>query len=209
MVRTFDIEAKFIVSLIPDGGGNGAWVGTEDHGVYHYDGNAEADKQWKQYKNEPGDPNGYALALDKQGRLWVGTLNHGVSVFNGETWKTYDVIDGPLGERIFDIQVCSVDGDVWIASSGGITRYRTKTDSWKHYTRACGLPEDQASSLAFLRNGDLIIGTQCHGLVLMGRSAQGEYTIASYIGGLMRPTLSLLIQVPSLQDAINLYEKYY
>jgi len=33
-----------------------------------------------------GDDNGYAIACDKLGRIWVGHLNHGVSVYNGKQW---------------------------------------------------------------------------------------------------------------------------
>jgi ligand-binding sensor domain-containing protein len=51
-------------------------------------------------------------------------LNTGVSVFNGKDWKNYDVVDGPIGERIFDIKICPKDSDVWIATSAGISRYK-------------------------------------------------------------------------------------
>jgi hypothetical protein len=85
----FDISAKFIVSMIHDGAG-GVWIGTEDHGLYHYDPNANDGKPWRQFavKDGLGDNNAYALALDRLGRIWVGHLNHGVSVFNGRQWKT-------------------------------------------------------------------------------------------------------------------------
>jgi ligand-binding sensor domain-containing protein len=82
-----------------------------------------------------GDNNGYALAIDKLGRLWVGHLNTRVSVFNGKDWKNYDVVDGPIGERIFDIKICPKDGDVWIATSAGITRYKIDSDTWEHLIR--------------------------------------------------------------------------
>jgi hypothetical protein len=97
-------------------------------------------------------------------------LNSGVSVFNGERWKNYDVVDGPIGERVFDIQTCPIDGDVWIATSAGITRYKLNADEWEHFTREDGLLEDQASSLAFKKDGTLIVGTQCHGIAVFNRS---------------------------------------
>ncbi len=65
-------------------------------------------------KDGLGDDYGYALACDDQNRIWVGHLNHGVSVFNGQKWQTYEVVgglsrpdtlNGPLGERIFKIAV--------------------------------------------------------------------------------------------------------
>jgi len=129
--------------MIEDGNG-GTFVGTEDHGVYHYDN--EGKVQQFTDKNGQGDSNAYALAIDKLGRLWAGNLNTGVSVYNGETWRNYDVIDGPIGERTFDIQTCPIDGDVWIATSMGITRYKIDADEWEHFTREDGLLEDQAAS---------------------------------------------------------------
>jgi hypothetical protein len=95
------LNAKFIVALINDGE-NGAWIGTEDEGIFHCDSNNKISQFTT--KNGLGDNNGYALAIDKLGRLWVGHLNTGVSVFNGKDWKNYDVVDGPIGERIFDIK---------------------------------------------------------------------------------------------------------
>ncbi|MDR3109682.1 MAG: hypothetical protein LBU65_08350, partial [Planctomycetaceae bacterium] len=170
-VARLNIKASFITTMISDGDG-GVFVGTEDYGVYHYDSTGNS-KQFTR-KDGLGDDNAYALAIDKVGRLWVGHLNSGVSVFNGERWKNYDVVDGPIGERIFDIQTCPTDGDVWIATSAGITRYKINADEWEHFTREDGLLEDQASSLAFKKDGTLIVGTQCHGIAVFNRSG-GNY----------------------------------
>ncbi|MDR3109781.1 MAG: hypothetical protein LBU65_08850 [Planctomycetaceae bacterium] len=168
-VERLEIKAPFIVSMISDGNG-GVFVGTEDNGVYHYD------NALKQYtiKDGLGDNNAYALVIDKLGRLWVGHVNRGVAVFNGEKWKKYDVLHGLIGDRVFDIQTCPVDGDVWIATSAGITRYKVDSDSWEYITRDDGLPEDQVSSIAFKKDGTLIVGTQCHGIAVFNRSG-GNY----------------------------------
>ncbi|MCX7048552.1 MAG: hypothetical protein NTX50_24085 [Candidatus Sumerlaeota bacterium] len=248
---------KFIVCMTRDDKGC-VWGGTEDDGVFRFDPEAAAGKEWTQFtrvktggKAEPstmgavmrepgdsalGDDNAYAIACDKLGRIWVGTLNHGVSVYNGESWRTYDRLDGPLGERIFDIAVCPTNGDVWIASSLGLARYsasavsssqfsvsgsndgdkekpspsgsaamktenrKPKTENyelgrWRYYIRAAEatsldkyppsltahqtanliecLPEDQCSSLAFDKDGNLYVGTQCHGLAIA--SAKDDY----------------------------------
>ncbi|MDR2644167.1 MAG: hypothetical protein LBC74_15400 [Planctomycetaceae bacterium] len=170
--RIAGIDAKFIVALISDGGG-GAWIGTEDEGVFHYNSNGKVIQYTT--KNGLGDSNAYALTIDKLGRLWVGHLNSGVSVFNGKDWRNYDIVDGPIGERIFDIEICSKDGDVWMATSAGITRYKIDTDQWEHFTRENGLLEDQVSALAFKFDGTLIVGTQCHGLSIFTRNSNGNY----------------------------------
>ena len=111
---------NFIMALARDLDGN-VWVGTEDKGVLRGTPNGE----WTQFTTQDGlgDDNGYAICCDRLGRVWVGQLNHGVAVFNGETWKTYDVLDGPLGERVFDIACCPTDGDVWLATSAGLSCY--------------------------------------------------------------------------------------
>ncbi|MDR1924712.1 MAG: hypothetical protein LBQ66_10075, partial [Planctomycetaceae bacterium] len=167
------MNARFIVALISDGD-NGAWVGTEDEGVFH----CQVDGKVSQFttKNGLGDNNGYALAIDKLGRLWVGHLNTGVSVFNGKDWKNYDVVDGPIGERIFDIKICPLDGDVWIATSAGLTRYRVFFDDWQHITRYDGLLEDQVSSLAFDYDGNMFVGMRSHGIAIFERRFDGVYS---------------------------------
>lgn len=170
---------NFIVALARDHDGN-VWVGTEDKGVLRGTPNGE----WTQFTTQDGlgDDNGYAICCDRLGRVWVGQLNHGVAVFNGETWKTYDVLDGPLGERVFDIACCPTDGDVWMATSLGLARYSESSTQegqgqeelsasrphkpWRYYTRAEGLPSDQMNSLAFGSDGTLFVGTQCDGLVI-------------------------------------------
>ena len=169
----------FIVSLARDLAGN-VWVGTEDQGVFRYNSAAAPDQPWRQFttKDGLGDNNAYALACDKLGRVWAGQLNHGVAVFNGEKWRTYDVPDGPLGERVFRIACCPTDGDVWIATSAGLCRYSERaaasspnnpplvTGQWRYYTRAEGLPSDQLSALAFDPEGNLYAGTQCDGIAI-------------------------------------------
>ena len=172
---------NFIVALAQDLQGN-IWVGTEDKGVFRYEPKAPG-KQWTQFnsKNGLGDDNAYAIACDKLGRVWVGTLNHGVSVFNGKDWKNYDVLDGPIGERIFAIATCPTDGDVWMATSAGVTRYSLKNDTWNYYTRSDGLPEDQANAIAFDPQGNIYVGTQCQGIAIA--QASSEYKKWAVVGG--------------------------
>jgi len=169
-----DIQGRFILSLATDTTGR-IWVGTEDQGIWRYDGEAPNARRWTHFTTQEGlgDDNAYALAVDKQGRVWAGHLNHGVSVWNGRAWKNYGVLDGPLGERIFDIAVCPTDGDVWLATSSGLARYRVGRDDWLYYTTADGLPSNQTGALAFDHNGNLYAGTQCDGIALA--SAAGEY----------------------------------
>jgi hypothetical protein len=96
---------------------NNLWVGEEtgdaSGGLYRF---SAADGLWQRFttKDGLGDDSIYALACDLQGRVWIGHLNHGITVFNGQKFQNYEVVaglskpdtlNGPLGERIFRIAV--------------------------------------------------------------------------------------------------------
>ena len=235
---------QFVMSAATDSRGN-QWFGCEDSGVFCY---SPATSKWRQFttKDGLGDDNAYALAVDHLGRIWVGHLNHGLSVYvpspskqepglETGTWKNYEVVAGlsrpdtlagPLGERIFDIAVAPYvvralarppvepalagpqvvptsvgSGDVWIATSAGLARYSTNNDAatspalspsptpalsfesghWSYYTRANGLPSDQAQSLAFDPDGTLYVGTQCDGIAIA--SPKDNYTTWRTVNG--------------------------
>ncbi|HWB59648.1 MAG TPA: hypothetical protein VG733_09150, partial [Chthoniobacteraceae bacterium] len=144
---------------------NNIWAGTEGKGLWRYDVNK---KTWSHVTVDDGlgDDNIYALAVDKLGRVWAGHLNHGVSVFNGEKWKNYGVMEGPLGARVFAIATCPADGDVWIATDCGVARYSLEKDDWDYYTRASGLPSNQARAIAFDSKGNVYLGMQCDGVAI-------------------------------------------
>ncbi len=158
-------QGDFIVSLAADRLG-GVWVGTEDEGVWHYNPLAPANNRWRQFtvKDGLGDNHAYSVVVDAVGRVWVGHLNHGVSVWNGQQWRNYNVLQGPLGERVFAMAVSPNDGDVWMATNAGLSRYSMRRNAWTHLTRAHGLPALGATCLAFDQNGTLFVGTQCDGI---------------------------------------------
>jgi hypothetical protein len=144
------------------------WVGIEDFGVWKCTLDNRGEQQWRQFtvKDGLGDNNAYAVAGDHQGRVWVGHRNHGVSVWNGQNWKNYGPLEGPLGERVFDIAVCPTDGDVWIATNVGLSRYSDQNNSWSYFSRADGMVSDQINAIAFDTAGNLYCGTQESGVAI-------------------------------------------
>ena len=165
------LPATFITAMAADASGN-VWLATEDEGICRMD---TASNDWKQFKSKAGtgDDTFYAVAVDRLGRVWCGSLNHGVSVYNGRSWRVYGLDTGPLGARVFDIRCSPVDGDVWMATSAGLARYRITSCAWSYYTRLDGLPTDQVQSLVFNRQGDVIAGLQCGGIAI-ARAAEGH-----------------------------------
>jgi two component regulator with propeller domain len=172
-------QGHFPVSIAASESGE-VWVGTEGNGIWRY---SPARKTWTGYttKDGLGDDDVYAVAVDQLGRVWAGHLNHGVSVFNGGKWKSYTSFDGPLGDRVFAIATCPTDGDVWIATDCGVTRYSLKRDDWDYFTRAAGLPSNQIQAIAFDPDGNVYLGTQCDGIA--AAPAAGEYRTWTTIAG--------------------------
>ena len=185
-------QGLFATCLLRDRSGD-IWVGTEDKGVWRYtsDPTHPGQKIWIDYSvaQGVGDDCVYALTQDRLGRVWAGTMNHGVSVWNGKEWRIFNVLDGPLGEHVFSLATSPLDGDVWIATNAGLTRYSSKNDNWRYYCRAgmpfeasptprrprknapplpvqSPLPSDQVRKLAFDANGTLFAGTLCDGLAI-------------------------------------------
>ncbi len=181
-------QGAFVTSAAVDAQNN-VWAGTEGNGLWRYDSRG---KKWTQFttKDGLGDDCIYALAVDKQGRVWAGHLNHGASVWNGAKWKNYGLIDGPLGDRVFSIAVCPTDGDVWIATDCGAARYSIAKDDWDYYTCASGLPSNQIQSIAFNSKGDIILGTQCDGIA-MATAADGYKKWRTTAGSLYMPNAAV------------------
>jgi len=62
------------------------WFTTDKNGVYCYDGNA-----LKNYTIKDGLVNNSVMSIleDKQGNLWFGTREFGLSRFDGKTFVTF------------------------------------------------------------------------------------------------------------------------
>ena len=160
-------QGSHVASLAVDSAGS-LWVGMEDFAVWNRTIDDRGGQNWRQFTIQDGlgDNNAYAVAGDRRGRVWVGHRNHGVSVWNGQSWKNYGILEGPLGERVFDIAVCPTDGDVWIATNGGLARYSEADDKWSYLSRAEGLRDDQINAIAFDVAGNIYCGTQQSGIAI-------------------------------------------
>ena len=115
-IATFaDVQAAvgpYAVSVAQQADGT-VWLGTEGEGVFRYNERAAVGHQLTQFSTRDGslaDDTVYALCVDKENRVWAGHGNHGVSVFDGKKWRNYDVLDGPIGERIYSITCSLKDG---------------------------------------------------------------------------------------------------
>jgi len=67
----FSRKNLFVIDICRNLSGR-IWIGTEDEGVFCYDPKKYKGRRWKQFADRLGYPNGYAVACDRLGRIWVG-----------------------------------------------------------------------------------------------------------------------------------------
>lgn len=97
-----------------------------------------------------------ALAVDGQGKVWAGTWGAGLSVFDGQKWKTYTKKDGLPDNHVFMLNV-GPQGHIWVGTNKGLTRFDGK--EFITYDRRHGLYADNVFSMAFTRDGAMWIGS--------------------------------------------------
>ena len=171
----FDKPGKFITALCATD--EALWVGTEDRSLWRLELKADPAKAeaWQQFTSkDTATDHVYGIAIDSLGRIWVGTLNQGVSVFNGKEWRNYGVLDGCSGERVFAIAADKEPkrGNVWIGTDHGLTCWspdltaspQDAKGKWLTYTQADGLPSQQVYAVAVTPAGRVWAGTECDGL---------------------------------------------
>ncbi len=106
-----------------------------------------------------GLPSPFVVALCEavDGTLWLGTYGHGLSRFDGKTFKNYTTHDGLLSNQVRALALDS-SGALWIGTIGGGLN-RLKDGQFIALSRTNGLPHDSVRALLPEADGSLWIGT--------------------------------------------------
>ncbi|MBL7828094.1 MAG: hypothetical protein JNJ57_15800 [Saprospiraceae bacterium] len=115
------LSQGMIYDLLQDNKGY-IWFSTRD-GLNRYDG-----YYCRVYQNNPFDPfslsdnEAQVIREDKLGRIWVGTVNNGLSVFDPTTGKFHHIRNLPSQNvnAIFE----GPDGEMWIGTNNGLCKIR-------------------------------------------------------------------------------------
>ncbi|MGB3939988.1 MAG: two-component regulator propeller domain-containing protein [Candidatus Manganitrophaceae bacterium] len=116
----------------------------------------------------------YKVAVDREGRKWVGTYGGGLSRYDGKEWLTFTPYGGgrityddawtiyPAGSGLGDLWVYDIyfdsDGTVWVATWKGVSRFDGK--QFTTYTEKDGLLDKWVYAIAKDRNGHFWFGTE-------------------------------------------------
>jgi signal transduction histidine kinase/ligand-binding sensor domain-containing protein/CheY-like chemotaxis protein len=167
------------------------WFGTQD-GLNRYDG-----YQFVQFKHDPKDPASlrnnsiFALHLDQNGEVWVGTEGGGLSRWNAsaESFQHYGSENGaPENLTTARVRVITRDenGFVWIGlHESGLFRFNPVNDQWVQFLTDPGdvnsLSDNRVRAIHEDLTGRLWIGTR-GGLNLYDRTT-GNFTRFNNIPG--------------------------
>lgn len=115
---------KYFNNMAADNSGN-IWVGTQGAGVVKFDG-----ANWTVYNpTNSGLPGGWITAIncDKNGNLWVGSLDtsnssyKGASKFDGSTWTTFLTQNCGLGSNRINSVVADEQNNIWFGTDYGLS----------------------------------------------------------------------------------------
>jgi ligand-binding sensor domain-containing protein len=176
------------------------WFGTED-GLVRYDGT-----RMRVYRPLEKDPSsissGYitALQLDASGKLWIGTAENGVNLYDSNTdrftryTQTKETKGGLSSEGITAIARDPKDR-VWFAmSGGGLNRFEPGSGTFTEYLQK---PLDATiTKLAADKAGNLWLGTAGEGLIRWnpddGSTAQFQPKPGDQLGMVAAPITAVL-----------------
>jgi PAS domain S-box-containing protein len=100
--------------------------------------------------------NANRLLRDRDGGLWIGTLDRGlIHVYRGKT-DVFSKSDGLSGDLIFSLFE-DHEGNIWVSTNGGLDRFRDLTVSTISLKQ--GLSSDFAWSVLAARDSSVWVGT--------------------------------------------------
>jgi len=120
--------------------------------------NNSGTEEWTTYTTKQGLSSNeiFALAIDKQGALWIGT-EYGITKYDGNTFQKFQQSSsGLIYHSVHSIAVDS-DNNKWFGTSEGVSKFDGTT--WLSYTTDFGLVDNYINSIAVDGYGNIWFAT--------------------------------------------------
>ncbi len=165
-VHDGSIDNQAITALAQDARGL-IWIGTQN-GLIRYDG-----YRFRKYTYTANDPFSlpnnyvYALVAAKDGKIWIGNLSEGLSVFDpaSERFETFRH-DDKVAESLSDNKIWVLSRDeqdgIWIGTDHGLDYLKAGSKRFEHFKHSNdphSLLDNKIRSLLFDKAGHLWVGT--------------------------------------------------
>ncbi|MGV3636631.1 MAG: adenylate/guanylate cyclase domain-containing protein, partial [Flavobacteriales bacterium] len=155
----------FLQALHRDARGD-FWAGTVK-GLFRFDART---RRWTHYHNDPDDPSTLSVDVlfsilpdphDPEGVLWIGTNGGGLNRFDVKTGKVvrYTTKEGLPNDVVYGV-LSDDSGKLWMSTNKGIARFDPETRTFRNFTVADGLQNDEFNRYAYCKLPD---GRLCFG----------------------------------------------
>jgi hypothetical protein len=104
-----------------------------------------------------------AIAADKQGRVWIGTLGYGVARLENEQWTKYSFPSNYINALALD-----ASGNPWVATNEGALFFDGKM--WVRVTQAHGLASNRVNTITIARDARVWFATDDGATVFDGKT---------------------------------------
>ena len=151
---------NYIRSLYEDQEGN-IWVGTFAGGINIYHPKTNKFSHLDKAKSGLGSDIIFSIIEDKKHRIWVGTMGGGLNLYNPKTQRftSFTETNG-LPDNIINSIVEDSNGNLWLSSNNGISRFNPETKEIRNFSAYNGLQstEFRIGSGYISRAGEVYFG---------------------------------------------------
>lgn len=155
LITTAGLDRDVVYSLA---GGNGdLWIARQLGGLTHL---RNSNGKWGAvtYTKKDGLPQDsiFTVRVTRDGTVWAGTLNAGLTRIKDGRFATFTIEDGLASNTVAGI-LETKDGTMWFATPRGLSGYLN--DRWLSFSSKDGLPSDDVNCLFEDSTGVLWVGT--------------------------------------------------
>ncbi len=150
-----------------------------------------------------------SIAVDNYGNKWFGTINNGVTIFDGINWTIHNEDDGWIDNHVNSIDV-DLSGNVWIGSFQGVNKW-DGTNLTRYIADNGFITYDVRSVSA---DGDTIWFGTPDGLFRFFNETWTQYTTTNTGGNLISNDINVVkakndsIWIGTNGSGINLFNSY-
>ena len=160
-IYKFESELAGDITALAQDSAKHIWYGTSDNGVIGYEGKLSSLKV-------------SAMAFTRDGSLWVGSPQNGLTRILNGTSRIYSVANDSTHRTMIDdhINALTTDnlGNLWIATDGGLQMFNLRVNQFSNYTKENGkIRTNNITSLFYTKGNKMLIGTS-EGLIIMNIS---------------------------------------
>jgi two-component system sensor histidine kinase ChiS len=125
------------------------WVGLNGHGILKMN---KKTFEYERFRHDPNDrttlSNNQPMAIfkDRNGTIWITTLGGGLNKMlrsgAGVSFRTFNSAEGLLNSVLYGI-VEAADGNLWVSSNHGISKFDPMKQQFTNYSMQDGLPTQE------------------------------------------------------------------